>query len=55
MCILMLFNDTDSMSFSDIRETCNIPENELKRSLQSLACVKVRVRETEEFSFVMSS
>ena len=41
MCILMLFNNTDTLSFRDISEVCRIPDNELKRSLQSLACAKV--------------
>ena len=41
MCILMLFNEADSLSFREIQETCSIPDMELKRSLQSLACAKV--------------
>lgn len=42
MAILMLFNETDSLSYSDIAEATQIPPADLKRSLQSLACVKVR-------------
>jgi hypothetical protein len=41
MCILMLFNETDSMSYKDILRGTEIPPADLKRSLQSLACVKV--------------
>ena len=41
MCILMLFNDADSLSFREIQETTGIPDGDLKRSLQSLACAKV--------------
>lgn len=41
MCILMLFNEADSLSFREIREICGIPDLDLKRSLQSLACAKV--------------
>ena len=41
MCILMLFNDVDSLSFREIQETTGIPDGDLKRSLQSLACAKV--------------
>lgn len=40
MCILMLFNDVDSLTYHDILSITRIPAAELKRSLQSLACVK---------------
>ena len=42
MCILLLFNETDRLSYGDIREATQIAPAELKRNLQSLACVKVR-------------
>lgn len=42
MCILMLFNSTESLSYKDICDATEIPAQELKRSLQSLACVKGR-------------
>jgi cullin 3 len=42
MCILLLFNDVDSMSYKDILAATHIPADDLKRSLQSLACVKGR-------------
>lgn len=42
MTILMLFNEADSLSYLDIAEATQIPPADLKRSLQSLACVKVR-------------
>lgn len=41
MCVLMLFNDVDRLSYREIQEVTNIPDAELKRSLQSLACAKV--------------
>ncbi|KAK9814178.1 hypothetical protein WJX72_001668 [[Myrmecia] bisecta] len=40
MCILLLFNEVDSMSYRDILGATGIPASDLKRSLQSLACVK---------------
>lgn len=40
MCILMLFNGADHLSYSDIASATDIPGPELKRNLQSLALVK---------------
>ncbi|GFN79945.1 cullin-4a [Plakobranchus ocellatus] len=40
---LLLFNDMDELSFSDIRTATGIEDVELKRTLQSLACGKARV------------
>lgn len=42
MCILMLFNSADQLSYRDILAMTNIPPADLQRSLQSLALVKVR-------------
>ena len=42
MCILLLFNEADRLSYGDIREATQITPAELKRNLQSLACVKVQ-------------
>ena len=42
MCVLLLFNNADRISYGDIASATNIPANDLKRSLQSLACVKGR-------------
>lgn len=42
MVILLLFNEADSLSYRDILGASGIPPADLKRSLQSLACVKVR-------------
>ncbi|KXZ56311.1 hypothetical protein GPECTOR_1g274 [Gonium pectorale] len=42
MCILLLFNEQDSMSYRDIAQATEIPTPDLKRALQSLACVKGR-------------
>ena len=41
MCILLLFNTEDSMSYKEISAATAIPADDLRRSLQSLACVKV--------------
>ncbi|KFK28509.1 cullin 4 [Arabis alpina] len=41
--VLMLFNDAQKLSFEDIKDATNIEEKELRRTLQSLACGKVRV------------
>lgn len=41
--VLMLFNDTEKLSFQDIKDSTGIEDKELRRTLQSLACGKVRV------------
>ncbi|PNW75189.1 hypothetical protein CHLRE_12g516500v5 [Chlamydomonas reinhardtii] len=41
--VLMLFNDTDTLSYKDVLAGTGLEEKELKRTLQSLACGKVRV------------
>lgn len=43
MCILLLFNDQDGLSYKDIHTQTEIPEAELKRALQSLACAKYKI------------
>ncbi|KAF7091012.1 hypothetical protein CFC21_093678 [Triticum aestivum] len=40
MCVLMLFNTSDGLSYKDIEQATEIPSTDLKRCLQSLACVK---------------
>ncbi|XP_043724149.1 cullin-3A [Telopea speciosissima] len=40
MCILMLFNNADCLSYKEIEQATEIPASDLKRCLQSLACVK---------------
>ncbi|XP_047314720.1 cullin-3A-like [Impatiens glandulifera] len=40
MCILMLFNNADRLTYKEIEQATEIPAPDLKRSLQSLACVK---------------
>ncbi|KAL6994217.1 Cullin-3A [Sarracenia purpurea var. burkii] len=42
MCILMLFNGADRLCYKEIEQATEIPVLDLKRSLQSLACVKGR-------------
>ncbi|KAG2545394.1 cullin-4-like [Panicum virgatum] len=41
--VLMLFNDAQKLSFLDIKDSTGIEDKELRRTLQSLACGKVRV------------
>lgn len=41
--VLLLFNDTDTMTFAELKAACLIEDGELKRTLQSLACGKARV------------
>lgn len=41
--VLMLFNDAERLSFQDIKDSTGIEDKELRRTLQSLACGKVRV------------
>jgi cullin 3 len=40
MVVLLLFNDAESLTYEEIAAATAIPEAELKRVLQSLACVK---------------
>ena len=62
MCILLLFNDTDKLTYGEIAAATAIPANDLKRALQSMACVKGKnvlrkepmskeVLESDTFSF----
>ena len=41
--VLALFNDAPTQSFREIREATGIEDAELRRTLQSLACGKIRV------------
>ncbi|KVH89385.1 Cullin, conserved site-containing protein [Cynara cardunculus var. scolymus] len=41
--VLMLFNDAQKLSFQDIKDATSIEDKELRRTLQSLACGKIRV------------
>ncbi|XP_057485634.1 cullin-3A [Actinidia eriantha] len=40
MCVLVLFNNADRLSYKEIEQATEIPSSDLKRCLQSLACVK---------------
>ncbi|KAL3511134.1 hypothetical protein ACH5RR_030535 [Cinchona calisaya] len=40
MCVLMLFNSADRLSYKEIEQATEIPSSDLRRCLQSLACVK---------------
>ena len=41
--VLMNFNEKEEVSFDEMRQSTGIEEEELKRTLQSLACGKARV------------
>lgn len=43
MCVLLLFNEADKMTYAEILDATKIPVGDLKRALQSLACGKHRV------------
>lgn len=45
--VLLLFNDGDQLSYSDILDATGIEDKELKVTLQSLACAKQRVLRKE--------
>ncbi|BBG94238.1 cullin 3B [Prunus dulcis] len=40
MCVLMLFNNAERLSYKEIEQATEIPAVDLKRCLQSMACVK---------------
>ncbi|CAK9186112.1 unnamed protein product [Ilex paraguariensis] len=40
MCILMLYNNADMLSYKEIEQSTEIPASNLKWCLQTLACVK---------------
>ncbi|KAG8500032.1 hypothetical protein CXB51_003561 [Gossypium anomalum] len=40
MCVLMLFNNADRLSYKEVEQATGIPASDLKRCLQSMACVK---------------
>lgn len=41
--VLLLFNDSNELSYEQIQGTTALPEAEVKRTLQSLACAKYKV------------
>ena len=41
--VCLLFNDAESLTFEDIKSATGVEDKELRRTLQSLACGKVRV------------
>lgn len=43
MCLLLLFNDRDTITYADLANATHIPTIELKRALQSLACAKFKL------------
>jgi len=51
--VLMLFNDAQKLSFLDIKDSTGIEDKELRRTLQSLACGKVRVLQKVRSFFLL--
>ncbi|PXF49024.1 Cullin-3 [Gracilariopsis chorda] len=47
MCILMLFNDHDSLTYKEISNATRIPDSELARHLQSLSLTKHKILRKE--------
>ena len=45
--ILMLFNESEKLTYGEIAEKSGMEEKELKRALQSLACAKIRILNKE--------
>ncbi len=45
MLVLVLFNHADSLPYREIQALTGIPHGDLRRALQSLACVKVRIND----------
>jgi len=43
MCILLLFNKHDSLSFKEIQEVTSVPIQDLKRNLYTLSCAKYKI------------
>ena len=41
--VLLLFNDEDELTFAQIRESSSLEEKELKRTMHSLSCGKIKV------------
>lgn len=52
---LMLFNDSSKLSLSDLKEGTGIEDKELRKTLQSLACGKVRVLNKVKNFFILSA
>jgi cullin 3 len=44
MCVLMLFNNRERMTYEEIQQETNIPEKDLIRALQSLSMGKLQQR-----------
>jgi len=43
MCILLLFNKYDTLSFKEIQEATSVPIQDLKRNLYTLSCAKYKI------------
>ena len=47
MCVLLMFNNADTLTYAQIAEATEIPVSDLKRALQSLACAKFKILRKE--------
>jgi len=47
MCVLLLFNESDTLTYTQIAEATEIPVADLKRALQSVACAKFKILRKE--------
>jgi len=47
MCVLLQFNSALTLSYAELSAATEIPESELKRALQSLACAKFKILHKE--------
>ena len=47
MCVLLQFNSSSTLTYSELHSATDIPHGELKRSLQSLACAKFKILSKE--------
>lgn len=43
MCVLLLFNDADTLSYKDIKAQTSIPDPDLKRALLSLSLMRYKI------------
>jgi len=55
MCILLLFNNQAKLSYKEIKEATDIPENDLKRNLLSLTATRHKILLHEQASSSSSS
>lgn len=52
--VLLLFNGSDRLSYSDIKQQLNLADEDLVRLLQSLSCAKYKILTKEPVSKTVS-